>query len=125
MSKDNDNDMENLSKAIVEAILASEDVKQAIEKLGASDEAPSKNFMVFMVSLDSLSDMKRLGSATQNEEMMPELPKPRRRKPVKKTDVPELIDGHPLSPNEKKFQDFVSDKFNSESWLKALRLKLE
>jgi hypothetical protein len=117
--------MENLSKAIVEAILASEDVKQALEKLNATDDVTGKNFMVFMVSLDSLSDARKLEMEAKSAGLIPEMPKPKRRKPVKKSETPELIDGQLISPNEKKFHDFIAEKFDSESWLKRLRLKLE
>ncbi|MBI5178315.1 MAG: hypothetical protein HZA04_03545 [Nitrospinae bacterium] len=124
MPKDPDKEMENLSKAIVEAILGSGEVKHALEKLGG-EEAGGKNFMVFMLSLDSLADAKKREVQPENGVIQPEMPKPRRKKPAKKNGVSELIDGKPVTPNEKKFHDFVADQFDSESWLKNLRLRLE
>jgi len=62
---------------------------------------------------------------TPDPAVQPEPQKPRRKKPAKKNWAPEIIDGKPLSPNEKRFQDFVADQFDSESWLKSLRLRLE
>ncbi len=125
---DPDREMENLSKAIVEAILASEDVKKALEKLNGSEEALGKNFMVFMVSLDSLNDAKKGGKSIELAEVNEapeELPKPRRRRPVKQHDTPDHIDGKPLSKNEKNFHDMLSDHFDTEEWLKSLKLRLD
>ena len=133
MSKENDPDreMEHLSKAIVEAILGSDDVKKALEKLNTSEDTLGKNFMVFVVSLDSLNDAKKgaknheLGDLNDIGDMPEEMPKPRRRRPVKRADTPDHIDGEPLSKNEKNFRDMLSDHFDSEAWLKSLKLRLD
>lgn len=127
MPKENDPDkeMENLSKAIVEAILASDDVKSALEKLNESPEAVGKNFMVFMVSLDSLNGFKAGRKDIDFEGLSEEMPKPKRRRPGRKPMMPDLIDGKPVSENEKRFQDMMSDQFDSDEWLKKLRLRLE
>ncbi len=130
MSKEHDPDreMEHLSKAIVEAILGSDDVKKALEKLNTSEDTLGKNFMVFMVSLDSLNDAKRGTKSLEMGdlgEMPEEMPKPRRRRPVKRADTPDHIDGEPLSKNEKNFRDMLSDHFDTEAWLKSLKLRLD
>ncbi len=123
--------MEHLSKAIVEAILGSDDVKKALEKLNSSEDTLGKNFMVFMVSLDSLNDAKKgiknheMGEMGEMSDMPEDMPKPRRRRPVKRTDTPDHIDGEPLSKNEKNFRDMLSDHFDSEAWLKSLKLRLD
>jgi hypothetical protein len=121
----NPNDMENLSKAIVEAILGSDEVSQALGRVNMSVEGFGKNFMVFVVNLDSLADAKkkekeRLDSAINEADI-----KPKRRRPAKKENSPDIIDGKLITENEKKFQDFLSENFDSESWLKNLKLRLE
>ncbi len=119
----NPQDMENLSRAIVDAILRSGDVKHAMEKLNMPIDGVGKNLMVFVVNLDSVSEFQKndgkIDAAAQ------ETPKPRRRKPSKRDPLPDLIDGRHVSENEKKFQEFVSEKFDSNAWLKKLRLRLE
>ena len=133
MSKEHDpeREMEHLSKAIVEAILGSDDVKKALEKLNTSEDTLGKNFMVFMVSLDSLNDAKKgnknpeLNEINELNDLAEEMPKPRRRRPVKRNETPDHIDGEPLSKNEKHFRDMISDHFDTEAWLKSLKLRLE
>ncbi|MBI3581881.1 MAG: hypothetical protein HY098_07390 [Nitrospinae bacterium] len=119
----NPQDMENLSRAIVDAILRSDDVKHAMEKLNMPIDGVGKNLMVFVVNLDSVSEFQKKDGKIDGAAQ--EAPKPRRRKPSKRDSLPDLIDGRRVSENEKKFQDFVSDKFDSNAWLKKLRLRLE
>jgi hypothetical protein len=120
----NPQDMENLSRAIVEAILGSGDVKQAMEKLNMPIEGFGKNFMVFVVNLESVSEFQKKEKKT-GETSQQEPPKPRRRKPTRKDSLPDLIDGRIVTDNEKKFQDFMAENFDSGSWLKKLKLRLE
>jgi hypothetical protein len=119
----NPEDMENLSRAIVEAILGSGDVKQAMEKLSMPIDGFGKNIMVFVVNLDSVSEFQKKDG--KKAESMEEPPKPRRRKPTRKDSLPDLIDGRTVSENEKKFNDFMAENFDSGSWLKKLKLRLE
>ncbi|MBI3794071.1 MAG: hypothetical protein HY280_05005 [Nitrospinae bacterium] len=119
----NPNDMENLSRAIVEAILGSQDVKQAMEKLNVSVDAFGKNFMVFVVNLDAVADFnKKDPNIVQGPA---EEPKLRKRKTVKRDNLPDLVDGKEVSSNEEMFRDFIADRFDSDSWLKKLKLRLE
>lgn len=125
--------MENLSKAIVEAILASGEVKKALEKVQASDSAAAaKSLMVFMLRLDSIAELKdRFESETEDLSdfgIEDEQPKPKRRRLRKKSDqpsLPDIIDGRVVSRSEKKFLEFLADKFDQSNWLKKNGIKLD
>ena len=125
-------EMENLSKAIVEAILASGDVKKALEKMQASDSNIAKSMMVFMLRLDSIAELKDRFDADPEElsefGMEDELQKPKRRRLRKKVNLPSLpdiIDGRVVSRSEKKFLEFLADNFDQGNWLKKNGIKLD
>jgi len=125
-------EMENLSKAIVEAILASGDVKKALEKVQASDSNISKSLMVFMLRLDSIAELKDRFEGEPEElsdfGMEEELQKPKRRRLRKKGNLPalpDIIDGRVVSRSEKKFLEFLADNFDQGNWLKKNGIKLD
>jgi len=137
MASNPDREMEKLSRAIVEAILASDDVKQSLEKLQHVDSSTYKSLMVFMLRLDSLSDFRnKLSSDISDMDDMPDLelekgdelsiPKKRKvRKNIDKASLPEIIDGRLISRSEKKFLDFLSEQFDQDSWLRKNGLTLD
>jgi len=128
MSEKHDGEMEKLSRAIVEAIINSEDVKSAIEKIGKIDEKMAKSMMVFILKLDSLTDFKG-GFADFEEDMdkFEDIPPARlkKRKSRKKQEKAELVDGKIISGNEKKFLEFLSNNFDSKDWLKKNKISLD
>ena len=132
MTNNPEGEMENLSKAIVEAILASGDVKKALEKVQASDSNISKSLMVFMLRLDSIAELKDRFEGEPEElsdfGMEEELQKPKRRRLRKKGNLPalpDIIDGRVVSRSEKKFLEFLADNFDQGNWLKKNGIKLD
>lgn len=132
MMNNPEGEMENLSKAIVEAILASGDVKKALERVQSSDSAAAKSLMVFMLRLDSIAEFKERLESEQDEMfdlgIEDEQQKPKRRRLRKKNDLPplpDIIDGRVVSRSEKKFMEFLADNFDQTNWLKKNGIKLD
>ena len=117
--------MEALSKAIVEAIIGSSDVKEALDKLKKLDASAANSIMVFMVRLDSLSGAndsgKKLDPVIEEALEM----KPKKRKGRKPQEKPRVVDGKIISKNEQKFLDYLSLNFDQQEWLKKNKLKLD
>ena len=118
-------DMEALSKAIVEAIIGSSDVKDALDKLQKIDAQAANSIMVFMVRLDSLSDVggkdKKMDPLIEEALEM----KPKKRKGRKTHEKPPVVDGKIITKNEQKFLDYLSLNFDQQEWLKRNKLKLD
>jgi hypothetical protein len=132
MMNNPEGEMENLSKAIVEAILASGDVKKALEKVQASDSNAARSLMVFMLRLDSIAEFKDRFESEPDEigefGLEDEPQKQKRRRLRKKNDLPnisEIIDGKIVSRSEKKFLDFLANNFDQVNWLKKNGIKLD
>lgn len=130
MAENHEREMEKLSRAIVEAILNSKDVKQAIEKLIKIEENSARSLMVFVLRLDSLSEFRESGYSEirdmhedETEEIEPE--RPRKRRIRRKTENPDIVDGKQISINEKKFLEYLSEKFDTKKWLKRNRISLD
>lgn len=114
-----DKEMEKLSKAIVEAILGSDDVKKALHKVQNIEFESPNSFMVFVVKLDSLADVKGKLKKADITEIKPKKPKAR-----KKKDISDVIDGRVLSKNEEKFLHYIAENFDQKDWLKKLKISL-
>lgn len=123
MSDISGEDMEKLSRAIVEAIMGSEDVRRAIKKLQKLNDAATNNFMVFMVKLDSLSDSQNEKNGIRLEEIPTKRLK--KRKAGKKSEKPFIVDGKLISESEKVFLDYISKNFDQKAWLEKNKLTLE
>ncbi len=123
MSDNSSEDMEKLSRAIVEAITGSEDVRQALKKMQKLNDAVANNFMVFMVKLDSLSDNQNGKNGIRLEEIPGKRLK--KRKAGKKSVKPFIVDGKVISENEKVFLDYISKNFDQKAWLEKNKLRLE
>ncbi len=122
---ENQKEMEELSRAIVEALLGSNDVKRSLDKLNKVESDANKNFMVFVLKIDSLAKQKGKGMENCKENEILQLkPKPTR-KVRRKDEKPDIVDGKVISKNERKFLDYISKSFDQEAWLKWLRLKLD
>lgn len=118
--QNDDREMEALSKAIVEAILGSNDVQRALKKVESIELSSNNSIMVFVVKLDSLSEVKEKLEKGTLREIKP----PAKKKACKKTEKKEVIDGKILSLNEEKFLNYLSQNFDQEIWLKRLKLTL-
>jgi len=123
MSDNSSEDMEKLSRAIVEAIMDSEDVRQALKKMQKPNDVAANNFMVFMVRLDSLSDSQNEKNGIRLEEIPNKRPKKHRT--GKKSVKPFIVDGKLITENEKFFLDYLSKNFNQKAWLEKNKLTLD
>ncbi|VAX17017.1 hypothetical protein MNBD_NITROSPINAE03-453, partial [hydrothermal vent metagenome] len=111
-----DDDMEMLSKAIVDAIIKSKDVREAIRKLSDTDESYSKSFMVLMLRVQNLVesigvDLSKAVDSTPEEKFNPGPIKPSAIKKKKKDFFKNLVDGKIETPSELAFREFLADRF--------------
>jgi len=113
-SSGQDGDYEKLSKAITEAVLSSPKVKQVVSEIQKRDDICPQSFMVLVLKLQSLTE----GFEVEVEEA-PEKPKKKSRRTKKKAaEEAQFIDGARLSKKEIEFEEFISEHFNTEEWLK-------
>lgn len=113
-----ENEMEMLSRAIVDAIVRSRDVRKAIARLSGSEEIDSKSFMVLMLKVGNLAeamgfDVPPGGKDTDGAAEAKDEPEEGR---IKLPDSYE--DGRMLSRAEKAFRDYLSKVFNQDEWLR-------
>jgi hypothetical protein len=113
-SSGQDGDYEKLSKAITEAVLSSPEVKKVVSEIQKRDEICPQSFMVLVLKLQSLTE----GFEVEVEEA-PEKSKKKPRRTKKKTaEEAQYIDGARLSKKEIEFEEFISERFDAEEWLK-------
>ena len=113
-SSGQDGDYEKLSKAITEAVLSSPKVKKIVSEIQKRDEICPQSFMVLVLKLQSLTE----GFEVEVEEAH-EKPKKKPRRTKKKTaEEAQYIDGARLSKKEQEFEEFISERFDAEEWLK-------
>jgi len=107
-------DYEKLSKAITEAVLSSPKVKKIVSEIQQRDDICPQSFMVLVLKLQSLTE----GFEVEVEEA-PEKPKKKTRRSKKKAaEQTQYIDGEKLSKNEIEFEELISERFDTEEWLK-------
>ena len=113
-SSGQDGDYEKLSKAITEAVLSSPKVQKIVSEIQKRDDICPQSFMVLVLKLQSLTE----GFEVEVEEA-PEKPKKKSRRTKKKAaEEAQFIDGARLSKKEIEFEEFISEHFNTEEWLK-------
>jgi len=113
-SSGQDGDYEKLSKAITEAVLSSPKVKKIVSEIQERDDICPQSFMVLVLKLQSLTE----GFDVEVEEA-PEKPKTKPRRTKKKTaGEGQYIDGEKLSKKEIEFEEFISERFDAQEWLK-------
>lgn len=113
-SSGQDRDYEKLSKAITEAVLNSPKVKKIVSEIQQRDHICPQSFMVLVLKLQSLTE----GFEMEVEEA-PEKPKKKTRRSKKKiAEQTQYIDGEKLSKNEIEFEELISERFDTEEWLK-------
>lgn len=113
-SSGQDGDYEKLSKAITEAVLSSPKVKKIVSEIQQRDEICPQSFMVLVLKLQSLTE----GFEVEVEEA-PEKSKKKPRRTKKKTaEEAQYIDGARLSKKEIEFEEYISERFDAEEWLK-------
>ena len=113
-SSGQDRDYEKLSKAITEAVLSSPKVKKIVSEIQQRDHICPQSFMVLVLKLQSLTEGFEVGV-----EEAPEKPKKKTRRSKKKmAEQTQYIDGEKLSKNEIEFEELISERFDTEEWLK-------
>ncbi len=113
-SSGQDGDYEKLSKAITEAVLNSPKVKKIVSEIQQRDEICPQSFMVLVLKLQSLTE----GFEVEVEEAQEKPKKKSRRTKKKATEEAQYIDGARLSEKEIEFEEFISERFDAEEWLK-------
>ena len=113
-SSGRDGDYEKLSKAITEAVLSSPKVKKIVSEIQKRDEICPQSFMVLVLKLQSLTE----GFDVEVEEAPEKSKKKVRRSKKKAAEEAQYIDGAKLSKKELEFEEFISERFDAEEWLK-------
>lgn len=132
MSEDkrHEEEFEFLSRAIVDAIVKSSDVRKAIRKLSESDESYAKSFMVLMLKVQNIAE-----TLEGEKPAKPGLPTEKKMELGKEDFEGELdeepeetrknyVDGKLLSPSEMAFRKFLAERFDQDDWLKRNKLIL-
>ncbi|MDH5478962.1 MAG: hypothetical protein OEY50_11565 [Nitrospinota bacterium] len=122
--KQRDDNMDFLSKAIVDAITKSPDVRQAIKQLAETDEGYSRSFMVLMLKVRNLAETLGVEISGGRDDFPGEDmfdlnfldQKPEQEQ--QKTDRANIVDGRKETPQEIAFREFESTRFNQEEWLR-------
>lgn len=117
---------EKLNKAIMNAIVSSEDVRTVLADFKEKDMINNLSVLNLILSLEELSDLVFTDDDSssfepQSEEFAPKATE----KPAEiKTPNPFKVDGRNLTPNEILFERFFQGKFDADKWLKKARIKL-
>ena len=113
-SSGSEHKFEELSKAIAEAVMSSKKVKKVVADIQKKEKICPQSFMVLILKTQVLADSLDLDL----EE--PILEKKRVKRPRKKSSKEQLqyIDGQRLSKNEIAFENFFSERFDTDQWLK-------
>ena len=122
--KQRDENMDILSRAIVDAITKSPEVRMAIKKLAEKDESYYRSFMVLMLKVRNLAETLGVDISHAKEGMSGEelfdlnfMDHPPEREP-RRVDVTNHVDGRKESPLETAFREFESSRFNQDEWLR-------
>ena len=118
-SHDYEPNFEKLSKAITEAVMTSEKVRKIVEEIQKNEDICPQSFMVLVLKMQVLTESLELHIEEGDTVEKPVVPKAVRKKNPKK---PQYIDGRKLSKHELDFEEFRSEQFDSENWLKKNRL---
>jgi len=118
-SHDSEPNFEKLSQAITEAVMTSEKVRKIVEEIQKNDEICPQSFMVLVLKMQVLTESLELNIEENDIVEKPVIPKAARKKNPKK---PQFIDGRKLSKHELDFEEFRSEQFDSDNWLKKNRL---
>ena len=113
-SSGQDGDYEKLSKAITEAVLSSPKVKKIVSEIQKRDDICPQSFMVLVLKLQSLTE----GFDVEVEEAPEKSKKKPRRTKKKVAEEAQLIAGAKLSKKGIEFEEFISEHFDTEEWLK-------
>ncbi len=113
---DHEKKLEKLSRAITEAILRSNDVRNILLNLQKEDLIGSKSFLMLVMRVDGLADLV--------ESIQRKKGKSDSRKSSKKGND-QYIDGKKLSRSEVEFYEYLAKNFDQAEWLNDNGLILE
>jgi hypothetical protein len=124
-------DFEKLSKAITEAVVSSPKVKKIVEEILKKDKICAKSFMVLVLKIQALADVLEEGeggldhdSEDHVETTDLESQEDQKSEKILPKNPAQQIDGRILSEKEAAFEEFASENFDTEAWLKKLGLIL-
>ncbi len=117
---------EQLNKAIMKAIVSSDDVKNVLSGFKEKDMINHLSVLNLILSLEELSDMVfSEEGASEYEAVMEDFTAEQAEKPAEmEATNPFKIDGQSLTPNEILFEKYFQKKFDGQKWLKKAKLKL-
>ncbi len=117
---------EHLNKAIMKAIVSSDDVKKVLSGFKEKDMINHLSVLNLILSLEELSDMVFTDESSDDYELVKEdfAAEKEESSSAIEASNPFKIDGKNLSPNEILFEKFFQKKFDSQGWLKKAKLKL-
>jgi len=93
-------DIEKLSKAIVDAIVKSKEVKSILSRLVKNDIIVDKGFMMLMIKIQALTELTDIQKKNDNG-----------KRRAKKNDMRQYIDGRELTSNEVAFLEYCAKNF--------------
>lgn len=113
-----DKDFESLYKKIFETLVSSSEIKKELLNLLQKGKLNSQTVFVLMTKTDDLLQaiMQRREGAEPKANLSPVVPQ-RQLLQAKKE---QYIDGRKLSSVEVEFEEYCSESFNEEDWLKKL-----
>lgn len=119
---------EHLNKAIMKAIVSSDDVRKVLSGFKEKDMINHLSVLNLILSLEELSDMVFSDEDSNDYELVDEDFATETGKAENPSEMeatnPFKIDGKNLTPNEILFERFIQKKFDSQEWLKKAKLKL-
>lgn len=120
--KDKDKEMDELSRAIVEALVKSDEVRTAMTRAAKKEDVCEGSFLVLMLKVKNLAqsmgvDVTRPCDMSCDEKMELDLKGVENAKP--EDDIPpHSEDGRKLTQGEIAFREYMSSRFNEDGWLK-------
>lgn len=120
-----DQEYENLNDAILQAIVASQEVQDILARFKKQNQINDKAVLNLFLSLNELHEMIDENSSRPGTyKLEPETSTPQKavgERPVLKRG--NIIDGEVLTINEVLFEKFYQGKFNESTWMKKVRLR--
>jgi hypothetical protein len=117
---------EKLNKAIMNAIVSSEDVRTVLADFKEKDMINNLSVLNLILSLEELSELVFTDDGAAGfEPQVDEYSSQETEKPAEmESPNPFKVDGKSLTPNEILFERFFQGNFDDDQWLKKARIKL-
>ncbi len=115
-SESSERNFEKLSKAITDAVMNSEKVKKIVSEIQKKEKICPQSFMVLVLKMQVLTESLEMEVEEDFLEKKPAAHKKSARKKPKER--PQFIDGNRLTQNEIDYQEFSSERFDTQTWLK-------